>query len=248
MKLTRLLLIGFAATLVIACEAPPPEEDTLAEQLGEMMEAAPEPPALDQVAPEAATTIDRNQWVSVVHVTLAPEQRIPEHDAPVSAVYFLTGADLEMATAETSDTASHQAGEAAVWEAGSYSLANIGETEAEMVVVVRTAEALPEALEAPAETPASEPDPAPLETVITDDDFIVHRLTVEAGQERRVSFEYPCSVYTVTPATLQVPRGEDETETMEVFEDRAVWFDWQSDFTVQGGDEPTELAVFQVVQ
>jgi quercetin dioxygenase-like cupin family protein len=247
MKLIRSLLIGVAAALVISCGTPPPE-DTLAEKLGEVMEEAPEPPALDMVAPEAATTIDRNQYVSVVHVDLEAGSSVPGHEAPVSAVYFLTEAALQTTSDDDGDTASYSAGEAAVWDAGTYGVENVGESAAEMIVVARSAEALPEALESPSDEAPTDVAPLPPETLLSGDDFIIQTVAVEAGQERSLRFEYPCSVYTLTPAQLLVPRGDDEVETMDVFEDRAVWFDWQSEFTVRSNDDATRLVVFQVVR
>jgi hypothetical protein len=250
MKRTNILIVAAAMILAPACKAPPPEE-TLAGKLGDLMEEVPEPPALDVVAPEAAVTIDRNQFVSVVQVNLDPAESVPEHDASPSAVYAVTDIVLEKNDGESGETITLAGGEAATWNAGRYELVNAGESGAEMVVVARTAERLSAAVEmteqAEGESPGIPAESQP-SALAASDYFRVRQVAVEAGVERRVVCEHPCSVYTLTAASIEVPRYDETVEAMDVFEKRALWFDWQSEFTVNAGEQPVALAVFEVLQ
>jgi hypothetical protein len=176
---------------------------------------------------------------------------VPEHDASPSAVYAVTDIVLEKNDGESVETITLAGGEAATWNAGRYELVNAGESGAEMVVVARTAESLSAAVEM-ADQAGGESTGIPAESqpsaLAVSDHFRVRQVAVEAGEERRVVCEHPCSVYTLTAASIEVPRYDETVEAMDVFEKRALWFDWQSEFTVTAGEQPVALAVFEVLQ
>jgi len=244
LKLNRTMLVCLCAAVVAGCGNAPPK-DTLAEKLGDVMEEAPEPPALDIVAPEAVATLDRNQLMSVLLIELRPGEQIPEHDAGIRAVYALNDSSLLLNSDDAGDVETYSTGDVDVWSSGSYAIENTGNEAARVVVVNRTAAPLtPPVGDMAASEPMSQPEPP---TVLhSDEDFEIDRIELAPGSSRSVRCDNPCSVFTLTPATLVVDEEGGERDVMDVFESRSVWFDGGSTWTVEAGENAVGLVVFKI--
>lgn len=246
LKLNRVSILCLCAAVVTACGSPPPpDDDTLAEKLANVMEEAPEPPTLDVIAPDAVATLDRNQLASVLLVKLAPGERIPEHDAGQRALYALTDSSLLLNAGGVDEVQNYSAGEVDVWPRGRYGIENSGDETARFVVVNRTAAPL----ELPTEDVAAADDRAEAEpsTVLhSGEAFEIDRIELAPGTTRSVRCDNPCSVFTLTPATIVGDDEDGEPDVMDVFADRSVWFDGGTTWTVEAGDDAIALAVFEI--
>jgi hypothetical protein len=229
----------------LACESPPPE-DSLTEKLAETMAPAPQPPLFALSAPDSVMTLEKNNYVAVVRIDLAPGDHISAHQAGARAVYALTDSSLWMTADGTAQMLSYSAGDADTWGPGRFKLENAGETEAELIVVTRFAAALPEDPEAEPAQPASGASPTSPALIVGDHDFEMKNLVIEPGESRDLLCERPCVIYTVTPATVGVPSSGGYLDEADVFANRALWFDSGSTPLMKAGDDTAQLVVFEV--
>jgi hypothetical protein len=125
-------------------------------------------------------------------------------------------------------------------------LENTGENEAELIVVTRFAAALPEDPEAEPAQPASGDSPTPPALIVGDPDFEIMDVAIQSGESRDLLCEHPCVIYTMTPATIDVPASGGYLDEAEVFANRALWFDGGSRPLMKAGDDTTRLVVFEV--
>lgn len=247
MKNFSRLLFGCCLAVTLGCETPPPD-DSLTENLAEAMNPALRPQSLEIVAPDFAATLEKNEHVAVVRIGLIPGARIPEHDAVRRAVYALGDCSLWMTVDGNAQMVTYSAGDADTWAAGQYEFENAGDEKAELVVVSRFENALPEDPEAaPAETSADD-TPAGVGTIAADPYFEFSDVSIEPGQSQSLYCEHPCVVYTVTSATIGIPGTEnaDVLDRNEYFSNRAAWFNRGSNLVVEAEDEPVRLVVFEV--
>lgn len=244
MQLNRSLTVFIIAIGVIGCEAPPPE-DTLAEKLATVMEEAPEPPDLDIVAPEAVATLDRNQLMSIMLIELPPGAQIPEHDAGNRAVYAITDGSLLLKSEDGGDVKTHVIGDVDVWSAGKYAIVNTGGEATRFVVVNRTSAPLETVT---GDTTAGEgmAQPEPVTVLHSGQNFEVKRVELMPESTVSLDCDNPCSVFTLTPATLVIDAEDGEPDVMDVFEDRAVWFDGGLTWTAESKESPVGLVVFEL--
>jgi hypothetical protein len=244
MQLNRLLTILTIAVAVIGCEAPPPE-DTLAEKLATVMEEAPEPPDLANVAPEAVSTLDRNQLMSIMLIELPPGAQIPEHDAGDRAVYALTHSSLLLKSEDTVDVETYLPGDVDVWSVGTYGIENAGDETARFIVVNRTSAPLETAI---GTTTAGEAITQPENVTVlhSGQNFEIERVELTPKSTASLRCDSPCSVFTLTPASLVVDSDTGGPDVMDVFEDRAVWFDGGSTWRVNSNENEVGLVVVQL--
>ena len=246
MKLTRALGLVFAFTACLACGSPPPE-DSLTEKLAEVMDEAPEPPALDVLAPNSVATLEKNRFMDVVRIVLPPGERIPEHDAGARAIFALSDCRLWVAEEGAGAIQSYAEYDATTWEPGRYSLENPGEDEAELVVVSRSGSPLPASVDTPQKAASPDVGSQPLALQFSDDMFEISSLEIDTDMERRLSWEHPCVLYTLTPAMIGVVSDAGgEPDMAEIFENRAIWLDRGSTLVVKAGADMAHLVVFQI--
>lgn len=248
MRFTHTFLTVVAVSLILACGNPPPE-DTFAEKLADVMEEAPEPPTLDIIAPESVATLDRNEYLSVMLVDLSPGERIADHEAGTRAIYAITASTLMLDLESAGGELDYEAGGADVWLPGRYGIENTGEAAAHFVVATRTGNALPPT---PVEGADPEGSPSqsagePTEVLYSDENFEIERVLLTPDSTTRpLRCDSPCAIYTLTPATLVVDQPGADEKTMDVFEDRSVWFDAGSSMTVEAGGDAVALVVFEL--
>jgi hypothetical protein len=244
-KSAPLLLLGGCLVVFLACESPPPEE-SLTEKLAETMDPAPQPPAFALNAPDSVMTLEKNSYIAVVRIDLAPGDHISAHQAGARAVYALTDSSLWMTAEGTSQMLSYFAGNADTWGPGRFKLENAGEYEAELIVVSRSAAALPEDPEAEPVQSASGDSQTPLALVVGDPDFGIMDVAIEPGESRDLLCEHPCVIYTVTPARIGVPASGGYLDETDVFANRALWFDCGTKLVMKAGNDTTRLVAFEV--
>ena len=244
LHLNRMTIACLCAAFIAGCGNPPPE-DSLSEKLADVMEEAPEPPALDIVAPELVATLDRNQLMSIMLIELPPGVEVPEHDAGNRAVYALTDSSLLLKSEDAGNVETYSVGDVDFWPPGTYGIENTGDEAARFVVVNRTSAPLKTAIDDT--TPGEEMEQPEQVTVLhSGQNFGVER--VELAPESTVSLwcDSPCSIFTLTPATLVVDSESEEPDVMDVFGNRAVWFDGGSTWTVKSSEDPVGLVVVQL--
>jgi hypothetical protein len=79
-----------------------------------------------------------------------------------------------------------------------------------------------------------------------DQDFKIERVELMPESTLSMVCENPCSVFTLTPATLVVESEGAEPDVMDVFGNRAVWFDGGSTWTAESDEDPVGLVVFEL--
>ena len=244
LHLNRMTIACLCAAFIAGCGNPPPE-DSLSEKLADVMEEAPAPPALDIVAPEAVATLDRNQLMSIMLIELPPGAEVPEHEAGLRAVYALTDGSLVLNSDDSGDVAALSTGDVDVWPAGRYGIENTGGEAVRFVVLNRTSDPL--AMTAGDTTSDEAESPPESVTVLhQDQDFKIERVELMPESTVSMACENPCSIFTLTPATLVVESEGAEPDVMDVFGNRAVWFDGGSTWTVESDEDPVGLVVFEL--
>ena len=195
---------------------------------------------------QAVSTLDRNQLMSIMLIQLSPGAQIPEHDAGDRAVYALTDSSLLLKSEDGAEVETYLPGQVDVWSVGTYGIENAGDETARFIVVNRTSAPLETAI---GTTTAGEAITQPETVTVLHSGQNFEMKRVELMPESTVSLDCdnPCSVFTLTPATLVVDSETGEPDIiMDVFEDRAVWFDGGSTWTAESKESPVGLVVFEL--
>jgi hypothetical protein len=137
LKRNALLIVGCVG-LLSGCQ--PVETQKPADLVEEIAEVLPDQPADPQIvaaAPIVARTVFANKWVGVARVDLPPGEVIPPHEAGIRYVNPLTPGTLSVVDNGAKELIHAVPGELVSFKAGRLSLANVGESTVEILVVER---------------------------------------------------------------------------------------------------------------
>ncbi len=239
------LVIGCCAGALWGCAGPPQhdEDAELTEEVTELLPDQPAEPAVVVASPTNARTLLANEWVGVADVTLPEGELVPEHEAGVRYVYPLTACTVSVVDEASEEIVHLVPGELVTWPAGRLSLANVGESEGEFLIVERSPVDLPPDLEQLA-VPDEAIDMERHGTVLVDDDRVLAvDVALEQLQGEPVPPNLPMLVAALTDCDLEF-RGADVADDERVIE--AGQASWQpAGFNVVGnvGDGPARFLV-----
>jgi quercetin dioxygenase-like cupin family protein len=133
-------------------------------------------------APQNASLLLDNPYVSAVEFTLQPGEALHLHQGGPRLAYSLSDYDLKFTT-ETGEVTEKKwvAGDVHWHEAVSHAVENVGSSDALYLVVTRTEEELPEAGEYSLENDVNAVSPESSEILFENDRIRVTRVSIEAG-------------------------------------------------------------------
>ena len=239
------LVVGCCAGALWGCAGPPQhdEDAELTEEVTELLPDQPTDPAVVVAAPTNARTLLANEWVGVADVTLADGELVPEHQAGVRYVYPLTACTVSVVDADSEEIVHMVPGELVTWPAGRLSLANVGEPDAEFLVIERSSVDLPPDLEN-LPVPDEAIDMERRGTVLLDDDGVLAvDVTLDQLQGDPLPPNQPSLVVALTDCDLEF-RGADVADEERVMKaGEAIW--QRAGFNVVGnlGDGPARFLV-----
>jgi len=114
------------------------QEADVTADVAELLPDQPTDPAIVVAAPEVAHTIFANDWIRAARVTLPHDELVPPHAGGTRYVYPLSKCTLNVDDNGAEETVHLVPGELATWAAGRLGLANVDETDADLIVVERS--------------------------------------------------------------------------------------------------------------
>lgn len=228
------VLTAFAAFALGACAGERAPESA---QTEDSMTVASAPTV------EPRTNLLSTAYADVFTITLAPGQSLPAHTSGARTIYSLSDYTVRFTQDGQTTEQPATAGQAHFHPAGEHSLENIGATEARFLVVVRTAQALPPAVER--KSTAAPGGSGPMQLLLNNDDVIVAEVRLPAGASLprhpgRARIAYSLSDYTISYAL-----NDEAAETKSFVTGDTHWHDADEHTIVNTGSTEARFLLVQ---
>jgi quercetin dioxygenase-like cupin family protein len=132
--------------------------------------------------PEKARIVFENDYVYAVKVKLKPGEKLPLHEGERRVVYSLSDYKIKWTEDGRVEEKQWQKGDSHLHHADAHAVENTGDTDAEYLVVTRTAMALPDAGESLLSGDMSKVDSLHAEILLEDDDIRVLEVKLDTGK------------------------------------------------------------------
>jgi quercetin dioxygenase-like cupin family protein len=229
MRLISFIIISFAVMLLIL-------------SCGEQQQKAIED--ITTKYPENAKVIFENDYVRIVEFMLKPGDKLPQHKGNPRAVYALSDFKISWTEGDETSEKEWQKGDAHWHNSIEHSIENIGDKDANFIVISRKEMSLPEMSKDDLSQDASAIDPQHSNIIFENEHVRIIKMNIPPQESQSMHHGINRLIYALTDYRIKYISDKTETQDTQITAGSAHWHSADKHAVENAGTTPAQYLIF----